>query len=109
MTLPEDWAQRVWRLVQLIPEGKVATYGQIAQLLGFPRHSRHVGKALNLAPSELEVPWQRVINGQGKISMEHGSEGWYVQKALLESEGLVFSESGKLPLNQVLWRPNETI
>lgn len=61
-------ATAIRRIVAQIPQGKVATYGQIARLAGYPRHARFVGQCLHDTP----VPWQRVINGQGKVS----PEGW---------------------------------
>jgi methylated-DNA-protein-cysteine methyltransferase-like protein len=85
--------------VKMIPEGKVATYGQIARMIGSPRAARQVGMVLyGLRSSEAEdIPWQRIINSQGKIStykIGHGE----LQRALLESEGISFDADGRVDL-----------
>jgi methylated-DNA-protein-cysteine methyltransferase-like protein len=83
----------------------VATYGQIASLAGLPGHARLVGYALHSLPDGSDVPWQRVINAKGEISLR--SEGrWDVfQRGLLESEGVVFDSKGRVPLSRFRWRP----
>lgn len=101
----------VYALVKRIPRGKVASYGQLAALLGMPRHARHVGNALGALPDVgdgAKVPWQRVVNSQGRISMrmthwESGSEA--LQRILLEDEGVVFNESGAIDLRRYGWKP----
>ncbi|KQC06343.1 MAG: methyltransferase [Candidatus Cloacimonas sp. SDB] len=96
--------QKIYQIVKNIPCGKVATYGQIADLAGFPGQARLVGYALNSLPEELDIPWHRVINSQGKISFAGGS-GWYeYQMSLLETEGIEFSPSGKIDLKQFQWQ-----
>ncbi|MGE5072415.1 MAG: MGMT family protein [Anaerolineae bacterium] len=92
---PQEFNQRVWQLVRQVPRGKVATYGQIALMLAPPpgvdpdayRASapRLVGSAMAACPGD--VPWQRVINSQGKISERPGAQK---QRELLEAEGVVF-------------------
>src|SRR6201994_3404282 len=90
---------RFYAVIQRIPRGRVATYGQIAALAGLPRRARMVGQALRSTPDGVEVPWHRVINAQGTISPRGGS-GWGggYQRHLLEEEGVVFSRSGKIDL-----------
>ncbi|MGD1994072.1 MAG: MGMT family protein [Anaerolineae bacterium] len=91
--------QRVYQLVKQIPAGKVATYGQIAWLVGQPRGARTVGWALRALPPGAGVPWHRVVNAQGGISIaarEH-------QRALLEAEGVVFDQSGRIDLDLFGW------
>jgi len=96
--------QKIYQIVKKIPRGKVATYGQIAILAGFPRQARLIGYALNSLPEDLEIPWHRVINSQGKISFSADS-GWYeYQKSLLENEGIEFSPAGKIDLQQFQWQ-----
>jgi methylated-DNA-protein-cysteine methyltransferase-like protein len=100
--------EQVWALVRRIPYGRVATYGQIAKILPKPEAitaedfqlsaSRWVGSAMAACPAD--VPWQRVINSQGKIS--HQSEAGK-QKQLLEGEGVLFSKE-KLDLLEYQWR-----
>ena len=61
--------QQIYQTVQQIPYGKVATYGQIARLAGFPGYARQVGYALHATPAGIEIPWHRVINAKGEISL----------------------------------------
>jgi methylated-DNA-protein-cysteine methyltransferase-like protein len=105
-----NFYQRVYKLVLQIPPGKVATYGQIAVLLDKPHAARAVGYALHLAPENLKVPWQRVINSQGKISPRSSLDMPHepmIQKMLLEAEGIVFDKNGRVDLKKYLWEPGE--
>lgn len=97
--------QRIWSTVLLIPKGKVAAYGQVADLAGLPGKARLVGKALGLAPKSLQVPWHRVINAQGKISFPIGSEGFEKQKGLLQTEDVVVL-NGRIKLKEFQWQPD---
>lgn len=103
--LPADWPKRVWSLVALIPEGQVTSYGKLAQMLGFPRHARHVGRALAETPASLDIPWFRVLNGRGECSFEYRSEGWYLQMALLRAEGVFPDEQGRVNFQRYGWKP----
>lgn len=87
--------------VALIPIGKVATYGQIAELAGCKGASRAVGRHMRTLPDNTELPWHRVVNAQGKISIPH--QGAIVQRARLEAEGVVF-DGEKISLKTYLWR-----
>jgi methylated-DNA-protein-cysteine methyltransferase related protein len=94
----------IYRIVARIPSGKVATYGQVAALAGYPGRARQVGYALAGLPEELELPWHRVINAQGKVSPRTHS-GWHeFQYALLEQEGFVFQHN-RLDLQKYCWQP----
>jgi methylated-DNA-protein-cysteine methyltransferase-like protein len=105
---PQLYYEQVWQLVRQIPYGKVATYGQIAQLLPPPNgialqdyktlSPRWVGDALAACPNE--VPWQRVINAQGKISQRPGAQH---QRQRLEEEGIVFVND-KVDLKLYQWQ-----
>jgi methylated-DNA-protein-cysteine methyltransferase-like protein len=99
--------KRVFKLVQEIPKGKVSSYGTIANLLGSPRAARAVGYALNsLKKDELQkVPWQRVINSQGKISFKGDPLRANLQRKLLEIEGIVFHSDGQIDFKIFGW-PN---
>lgn len=99
--------QRIWATVLAIPQGKVASYGQIADLAGLPGKARLVGRALGLAPSDMHLPWQRVINSQGKISFAKGSEIFSKQKGLLQSEGVIVLH-GRIKLKEFQWQPDLT-
>jgi methylated-DNA-protein-cysteine methyltransferase related protein len=105
---PTPIYQQIYDLVKQIPPGKVATYGQIANLLGLYGHARQVGYALFRVAPELEVPWQRVVNAQGKVSRSASRLGNDdLQQQLLEDEGLIFNPEGKIiNLNHHLWQPD---
>jgi methylated-DNA-protein-cysteine methyltransferase-like protein len=98
-----DWYRNVWKVVSEIPSGHVLTYGEVARLAGLPRAARRVSQALRRAPRDMELPWHRVINSQGKISIPEGSNGWKMQKDRLEDEGVVFLK-GKVNLEQFGYR-----
>ena len=94
---------QVSRVVRAIPPGRVATYGQIAKLLGNPRAARTVGWALRGMPDDCDVPWQRVLNARGTVSFASGSPGAAIQQALLEAEGVVFDDQGRVDLSIYGW------
>ena len=96
------------RIIKKIPEGKVATYGQIAALAGNPRASRMVAGILHLYSEKDNLPWYRVINRQGKISLKP-NDGYEVQKSLLENEGIIFDEKEAIDLDRYLWQPKEIV
>ncbi|MEP1448418.1 MAG: MGMT family protein [Paraglaciecola sp.] len=96
---------KIWRTVQLIPAGKVASYGQIADLAGLPGRARLVGKSLGYVPKDLNVPWYRVLRSNGQIAFPKGSEQSQKQTGLLQQEDVaVFNNRVKLRLFQ--WHPN---
>ncbi|MBC8402839.1 MAG: MGMT family protein [Candidatus Marinimicrobia bacterium] len=97
--------KRIYSLVRLIPAGKVATYGQIAALIG--TGARQVGYAMAALPDP-DVPWHRVINSQGKVSPRKGGNGEHIQRSLLEAEGIRFSPGGRVSLSSVIWEPDLT-
>src|SRR5262249_28261068 len=96
----------VYQLVRRVPRGKVVTYGQVAAILGQPRAARAVGHALRVLPRPLVgvVPWQRVINANGRISFRGDVLRPDLQRNLLEREGVEFSRSGTIDLERFLWR-----
>lgn len=98
-----EWAEAVWKVVQDIPRGHVLTYGDVARLSGLPRQARRVSQAMRRAPSDVELPWHRVINAQGKISFPPDSNGYQRQKDLLQEEGVVFID-GKIDLDRYGYR-----
>ena len=93
----------IWQVVASIPNGKVATYGQIARICGFPNHARYVGATLKKLPKDTTLPWYRVISAKGEISFSQGSDAYKRQKTLLESEGVIFNNT-KLSLSVYGWR-----
>ncbi len=92
--------ERIYETVRAIPAGRVATYGQIAEIAGRCT-PRMVGYAMASAPAGAEVPWHRVINSRGEISLT--GEGRDLQMALLEAEGVLFDESGRVDLRTFGW------
>ncbi|MGB1416910.1 MAG: MGMT family protein [Synechococcus sp.] len=105
--MEQSFDQRVWGVVAQIPPGRVATYGQIAELIGAWGCARQVGWALRRLPLPSDVPWQRVVNAQGRISMTLSRQGSdWIQRDLLLAEGIPVDLEGRLPLREVLWRPD---
>jgi methylated-DNA-protein-cysteine methyltransferase related protein len=98
------YRERVYALVSDIPKGKVMTYGQIAIILGEGYTARTVGYVMHGAETE-KVPWQRVINSQGKCSTGRLTIPVNLQQELLETEGVVFSPSGKCDMSEYQWFP----
>ena len=95
-------------MIARIPKGRVATYGQIASLAGIPNHARQVGYALSALPDGSKVPWQRVVNAQGRVSPRSGESPMAnVQRFLLEREGVKFDRTGRIPLRKFQWKPRE--
>jgi methylated-DNA-protein-cysteine methyltransferase related protein len=91
--------------VRRIPRGRVATYGQIAALAGLPGHARQVGYALAALPAGSTVPWHRVVNAQGRISLRRDGPGAGVaQRQRLEREGVPFDGAGRVSLARFGWR-----
>lgn len=78
----------IWQIVAMIPPGKVASYGQVAKLAGYPRHARYVGSTLGNLPKNTHLPWFRVVNGSLRISQRGGGE--MRQKKLLLADGVTF-------------------
>lgn len=97
--------QRIYRAVARIPRGRVATYGQIAEVAGIPRGARQVGYALAALRQDKGVPWHRVINARGEISARAEPEFEGLQRAMLQSEGIRFDPQGRLSLERYRWRP----
>jgi methylated-DNA-protein-cysteine methyltransferase-like protein len=97
--------QRFYAVVGAIPRGRVATYGQVAAVAGSPGRARQVGYALHALPEGTRVPWQRVVNSQGRVSARAEPVHEERQRALLESEGVVFDARGRIDLVRWGWRP----
>jgi methylated-DNA-protein-cysteine methyltransferase related protein len=103
---PDSTRERIYAQVRKIPRGKVATYGQIASLAGLEGQARQVGYAMAALPSSSTIPWHRVINAQGRVSMRsEGPGGSIIQQQLLEREGVVFSGGGRVALARFRWTP----
>ncbi len=103
---PAGRYERFYSVIRRIPKGRVATYGQIADLAGLPGHARQVGYALYALSGHSTVPWHRVVNAQGRLSL--GSvipEGDVEQRIRLEIEGVEFDADGRIALERFQWRP----
>ena len=103
--------EQVYNVVCRIPPGKVSSYGRIAAMLGHPRAARAVGYALSaLRQPEKEgytsanVPWQRVVNSQGRISIRHREQTANKQAQILRDEGVMVNENGRIDLDIYLWK-----
>ena len=110
MTAPRRSAfdQRVRVVVAFIPEGRLSTYGQVADWIGAYGCARQVGWALRRLCLPSRIPWQRVVNAQGRISMSLSREGSdWMQRELLIAEGIPVDQDGRLPLKRFLWSPDE--
>jgi len=103
VTPGETRRARIYAIVRAIPRGRVATYGQIAQLAGLPGHARLVGYALAALETDSGVPWHRVVNAQGGISLAADSHAARAQRALLKAEGVAMP-GGRVPLDRYRWR-----
>jgi methylated-DNA-protein-cysteine methyltransferase-like protein len=95
--------QCIWQVVAAIPPGRVATYGQVAEKAGLSRAARRVGYALRGLPNNTRIPWHRVVNAQGRISLPEGSKPYATQRDRLEREGVVFSATGTIDLRHQGW------
>jgi methylated-DNA-protein-cysteine methyltransferase related protein len=94
----------IWSVVRKVPRGRVATYGQIAELAGLEGHARQVGYALHNLPAKSKVPWHRVVNAKGEISARTGGDSHELQRLLLEAEGVEFDLRGRLDLRVYRWK-----
>ena len=104
-----NFYEQVYTVVRRIPRGKVTSYGRVAQMLGRPRAARAVGYALNALkdkkdqPTFVKVPWQRVVNSQGRISIVNRENSAQYQAELLREEGVVVSQDLRIDLDIYLW------
>ena len=102
----EEASRRIIALIRAIPRGRVASYGQIAAMAGLPNGARQVARLLHSSSGAHRLPWHRVINASGGISLAPGAGG-ELQRALLEREGVAFVR-GKVALSKHGWRPTLT-
>lgn len=98
------FTQKALEVIAHIPEGKVLTYGRTAALCGNPGSARQISRILHSMSKKYDLPWHRVVNSKGKISLKP-SRGYELQRALLESEGIEFSRTNTIDLAVFLWRP----
>jgi len=97
-----EFEQSLYALLMALPTGKLCSYGELAKRSGYPNYARHVGKTLSKLPKESKLPWHRVVNSQGKLSLD--GERFVAQKQRLEAEGITINETGKVVnFKQYLW------
>ena len=101
--MSKDFFKRVYNIVSKIPKGKIATYGQIAFMLGEPRSARVVGWALRKVPDNMNIPCHRVVNKSGELSPDYVFGSSDIQRYLLKSEGIVFKKDGRINIEKYLW------
>jgi len=104
MTESLSKVDKIYKTVALIPKGRVASYGQIADLAGLPGRARLVGKALRDTPQELALPWFRVLRSSGHLAFDVQSEAAEKQKGLLMEEGVVVLRN-RVNLDKFAWKP----
>lgn len=105
---PPTFAERVYALVRQVPRGRVVSYGGVAALLGHPRAARGVGRALNVLPDGTDVPWWRVVNRNGAISIRGVLHGAAIQRRLLVREGVRFDRNDRIDWKKYGWDPEES-
>lgn len=96
---------RLYTLLASVPAGRVVTYGQLADLIGLPNRARWVGQVLKVLPRDTRLPWHRVVNAQGRISlppMDGGNE----QSERLRTEGILVTDDGRVSLRLYRWHPD---
>jgi methylated-DNA-protein-cysteine methyltransferase related protein len=98
------FADRVYHTVRRVPRGRVASYGAIAAAIGSPRAARAVGRALAGLPDDNDVPWWRIIGGDGRVSIRGDFNAAALQTALLRREGIRFGRDGRVDWNRYGWR-----
>ena len=101
----DQFFAHIFYVIARIPEGSITTYGEVARMAGFPGYARHVGKALSRLPEGSKLPWHRVINSQGRISLQ--GDDLLRQKEKLVAEGIAVSPQGKINLRQYRWHPEQ--
>ncbi len=108
--MPERDSQlfsRIYQVVRKVPRGKVASYGQIALIVGVGCDARMVGYAMAGTPEGSDVPWQRIVNREGKISLP--GKGGEIQRMRLEAEGITFDARGRIDMKRFGWQgPGQT-
>jgi len=105
----KDFFQKVYKVVKMIPSGRVSTYGLIAKYLGSTKSSRVVGYAMNASHQNSEIPAHRVVNRVGLLSGKHHFSGTTLMKDLLESEGVKIQNDRVVNFKKVVWDPSKEL
>ena len=96
------FTEKVIEVIRAIPEGKICSYGKVAAMAGNPRGARQVVRILHTCSQQEGLPWQRVVNREGRISLPKG-QGYEIQRDLLQREGIIFDLDGRIDLETYLW------
>ncbi|WP_428774056.1 MGMT family protein [Vibrio sp.] len=99
----DQFLAQIFAVIHQIPPGRVTSYGDVARMAGYPGYARHVGRALGNLPEGSQLPWFRVINSRGEISLRGSS--FERQKQQLEAEGIEVTDTGKVNLKRFRWQP----
>jgi methylated-DNA-protein-cysteine methyltransferase-like protein len=102
--MSSDFNRAVLKCLSRVPRGRVVTYGQVATMAGNPRAARQVVRVLHASSDSEKLPWHRVVNRDGKISLPRGS-GYELQRAMLRDEGVAFDSDDRIDLSTFLWKP----
>ena len=105
----KDFFQKVYKVVKMIPSGRVSTYGLIAKYLGSTKSSRIVGYAMNASHQNSEIPAHRVVNRVGLLTGKHHFSGTTLMKDLLESEGVKIQNDRVVNFKKVVWDPSKEL
>lgn len=105
----KDFFQKVYKVVKMIPSGRVSTYGLIAKYLGSTKSSRVVGYAMNASHKNSEIPAHRVVNRVGLLTGKHHFSGTTLMKDLLESEGVKIQNERVVNFKKVVWDPSKEL
>jgi len=98
-----SFEQQAWLVINAIPYGRVASYGDIARLAGHPNAARQIGRILSKLPEQSKLPWHRVIGQQGTLSLS--GERLLCQQEALRSEGVIINERGRVCMKKYRWQP----
>jgi methylated-DNA-protein-cysteine methyltransferase-like protein len=98
----EAFTREVIKIIKIIPAGKVCTYGRIAAMAGQPNGARQVTRVIHSMSRKHDLPWNRIINAKGRISLPKPGQ-YEEQRALLQSEGVLFDEKDRIDLKKYLW------
>ena len=98
--------ERIYAIVDSVPEGCVATYGQVASEAGLGRGARQVGRALRELPAGSKLAWHRIVNASGRISERGDGSSERLQRRRLRAEGVTFERGGRIDLERYRWRPD---
>ncbi len=104
MSYNRQKAEQIWHTVLKVPRGQVASYGLIADLAGLPGRARMVGKVMQYAPDNMQLPWYRILRSNGQLAFAPGSESARRQASLLRDEGVVVNNN-RVNLKQFGWQP----